>query len=109
MAVAESYFSLTEKYNLLYGDKTILLMQVGSFFEVYGLKEDDGTISGSLITEFSKIFDFKNSEKKQKLRGKMLMMAGFKDYTLDKQVNKLQNNGYTSIIYVQDMPEQNTT
>ena len=63
MAVAESYFSLTEKYNLLYGDKTILLMQVGSFFEVYGLKEDDGTISGSLITEFSKIFDFKISEK----------------------------------------------
>ncbi len=109
MAVAESYFSLTEKYNLLYGDKTILLMQVGSFFEVYGLKEDDGTISGSLITEFSKIFDFKISEKKQKLRGKMLMMAGFKDYTLDKQVNKLQNNGYTSIIYVQDMPEQNTS
>ena len=39
----------------------------------------------------------------------MLMMAGFKDYTLDKQVNKLQNNGYTSIIYVQDMPEQNTS
>ena len=109
MAVAESYFSLTEKYNLLYGDKTILLMHVGSFFEVYGLKDDDGVISGSLIMEFSKILDFKVSEKKQKVRGKTVLMSGFKDYTLDQKVNKLQYNGYTCVIYVQDTPEQNTT
>ena len=35
MALIKEYFDLTKKYCSEYGDKTILLMQVGAFFEVY--------------------------------------------------------------------------
>ena len=37
MALIQEYFDLTKKYTDEYGASTILLMQVGSFFEVYGL------------------------------------------------------------------------
>jgi DNA mismatch repair ATPase MutS len=40
MALIKSYFSLLEKYKAKYGD-TFLLMQVGSFYEVYSAKDTD--------------------------------------------------------------------
>ena len=35
MALIKEYFELTKKFQDEYGENTILLMQVGSFFEVY--------------------------------------------------------------------------
>ena len=35
MALIKEYFELTKRYQDEYGENTILLMQVGSFFEVY--------------------------------------------------------------------------
>ena len=37
MSLIKEYFELTKKYQDEYGNNTILLMQVGSFFEVYGI------------------------------------------------------------------------
>jgi len=37
MALIKEYFELTEIYQKDYGINTILLMQVGAFYEVYGL------------------------------------------------------------------------
>jgi DNA mismatch repair protein MutS len=46
MGIVEEYLEYTRKWKSEYGDKTLVLMQVGSFFEVYGLKEQDGFIHG---------------------------------------------------------------
>ena len=54
MGIIEDYLSFTLKYKGEYGEKTIVLMQVGSFFEVYGVLEEDGSYSGSSIAEFSR-------------------------------------------------------
>ena len=56
MALIKEYFDLTKKYCNEYGEKTILLMQVGAFFEVYGIcdKEFD-IITSSKIIDFSQI------------------------------------------------------
>ena len=35
MALLKEYFKLTNEYRDKYGEKTLLLMEVGSFFEVY--------------------------------------------------------------------------
>ena len=40
MALIVEYFKLTNQYVSEYGEKTILLMQVGAFFEVYGKKNE---------------------------------------------------------------------
>ena len=70
MSTKELYFSLTQKYNLMYGSKTIVLMQVGSFFEVYGLKDEEGNISESLIEEYGKMCGLAVVEKKENYKKK---------------------------------------
>ena len=57
MALILSYFEHTKKYAEEYGDKTIVLMMVGSFYEMYGEKNSKGVISGSKIEEISKLCD----------------------------------------------------
>ena len=64
MALIKKYFELTEKYSTKYGEKTIIYMQVGAFFEVYGLKNKKNEISGSKIIDFSKIGELNISNKK---------------------------------------------
>lgn len=104
MALLTEYFSLTEKYMKDYGEKSILLMQVGAFFEVYGKKNKDGSTYGSKMDEYCKFCDLAKAKKTE-----TVLMAGFRDYMLEKYLRKIQDNGYTGIIYVQDNPCSNTT
>ena len=39
------YFKISKEYQDKYGKHTVLLMQVGSFFEIYGLKDNEGSSS----------------------------------------------------------------
>jgi hypothetical protein len=56
MALIKEYFELTRKYQYEYGENTILLMQVGAFFEVYGnYNKNNNTITDSKIVDFSQI------------------------------------------------------
>jgi DNA mismatch repair protein MutS len=43
MSIVQDYLDLTKKYQTEYGSKTIVLMEVGSFFEVYALIKPSGT------------------------------------------------------------------
>ena len=62
--VLDEYFRLTKLYQGKYGPKTLLLYQIGKFFEVYGYKHPDhDTIQGSLIEEFSYVCDLRMSSK----------------------------------------------
>ena len=56
MALVKEYFDLTLKYEKEYGKQSLLLMQVGSFFDVYAKKKGEEYI-GSNIKEFSSICD----------------------------------------------------
>ena len=65
MALIKEYFELTQKYQEEYGENTILLMQVGSFFEVYGIfNKKTEMLSGSRIVDFSQICELNIVEKK---------------------------------------------
>ena len=64
MALIKEYFDITKQYNDDYGENTILLMMVGSFFEVYGiLNKSSGVISGSKIVDFGRICELNIVEK----------------------------------------------
>ena len=90
MALIKSYFSLLEKYKAKYGD-TFLLMQVGSFYEVYSAKDTD-----SDMLYFSKLCDLKIAQKND------YFMAGFRDYMIDKYIQKLNDTSYTTVIFNQE-------
>ena len=109
MPVVQDYIKYTKKWKKEYGEKTLVLMQVGSFFEVYGLRESDGSISGSNISDFSQLCDMLIAKKSQKVDGKQVLMAGFGVSQIEKYIKKLQEAGYTIAIYTQDMQAKNTT
>jgi DNA mismatch repair protein MutS len=102
--IYEKYLEYTRQYKDQYGPRTIILLMVGSFFEVYGLKDGEtGIIVGSEIIEFAKICQMNISEKKKvSVDGKTVLMAGFPEYALDRYLNKLSDVGYTSVVFVQD-------
>lgn len=102
MALVKEYFELTEKYKKDYGENTILLMMVGSFFEVYGtLNKTTQQISGSSLTEFCRICELNMAEKNTFVGMDSVVLAGFKDFMVEKYVRKLQEAGYTVVVYVQ--------
>lgn len=104
MSLIESYFSLTKEYSEKYGEKTAVLMMVGSFYEIYGEKigiSSDGnsykTISGSKIEDISKICDLSIAQKTG-----TFVMAGFTYTKIEKYLKKLQDAGYTCVVINQD-------
>lgn len=99
MALILSYFEHTKKYAEEYGDKTIVLMMVGSFYEMYGEKNSKGMISGSKIEEISKLCDLAIA---QKTGTGANVMAGFTYTKIDKYLKKIQDAGYTTIVIKQD-------
>lgn len=90
MAVVKEYMRLSSEYQSKYGKETILLMQVGSFMEMYG--------PGTPIHEVAKICGLNVVAKSG---DSDILMAGFKENFIDKHVIKIQEAGYTSVIYKQ--------
>ena len=110
MPIAEEYLGYTAKWKRELGEKTIVLIQVGSFFEVYALRDDNGNITGSDIVQFASINDMVIAPKNRMfVDGKTVLMAGFGLAQIDKYVNKMQERGYTIVIYKQDLQAKNTT
>jgi DNA mismatch repair protein MutS len=108
MTLLQDYLSLTKQYKEQYGENTIVLMQVGAFFEVYAISnKEEGIITGSSITDFAKICDLNIAEKKMCVDDNNVIMAGFSHYMIDKYLKKLQDVGFTTVIYTQD--ENNKT
>jgi len=110
MALIKEYFDLTEQYKNDYGENTILLMQVGSFFEVYGiLNRETNIISGSRITDFSLICELNVVEKNVCVGTNNVLMCGFKDIMIEKYIKKIQEAGFTAVVYTQDEAAKNTS
>lgn len=104
MSLLQEYFILEEKYKKVHGTLTILLMQVGAFFEVYGKKDERGHIINQQIESYCNFCDLALANKTEKI-----FMAGFRDYMLEKYLRKIQDQGFTAVVYVQDNQCSNTT
>ena len=105
------YFDLYEKYVNTYGKLTVVLLQVGAFFEIYGLRTSSNTIEFSNIEEISQLTQLtiadkgnikfsRTSKNNSKLTGD-ITMAGFRDYRLDYYSQLFTENGYTVVVYIQ--------
>jgi DNA mismatch repair protein MutS len=97
--IYEKYLDHTKKYKDLYGAKTVILMMVGSFYELYGLKTDPSRS----ISDVAKLCQLNTSEKKKGIvDGHQVLMAGFPEYTLEKYIQIFSDAGYTSVVIIQD-------
>lgn len=107
MSLIKEYLELTKKYSDEYGELTIVLMQNGAFFEVYGLKDKNDNIYGCKLTDFSRICDLNIVDKKvpggdMTIDGDQVVNGGFKTHLIEKYIKKLQDNGYTIIVYEEE-------
>ena len=108
MSLIRDYFEKTTLYQSQYGKNTIVLMQVGAFFEVYGLQNKvTNIVSGSQIIDFGRICDLNVVDKKQTIDNSKLVFAGFILSGIDKYVKKLQEGGFTSVIFGQNDGDKN--
>ena len=102
MSVVRDYFARTVAYKAEYGPRTIVLMQVGSFFEVYGMRDlISKKITGSEIEDMAKICDLNMGANHTKMEGFDIVLAGFKDAFIEKYVKKLQEQSYTVVVIEQ--------
>ena len=125
MSLIQEYLQLTEMYKGEYGEKTILLMQNGAFYEVYAFEDINidrsksrgkNKYSGSNIEDFSDLCDLAVVYKKVpggdnlKYKGSNVVNAGFKTHLIEKFIKILQSNGYTIVVYEEtgDDPVKNT-
>ena len=98
------YFNITQEYIDKYGSSTILFYQVGAFFEMYGVQNiKTGDITKSRLDDFTQIAQLNISSKEIEAHDGIVMMAGFRDYSLDKYLKIATNNGYTAVVYIQNM------
>jgi len=104
------YFRITKEYQTKYGKETVLLMQVGSFFEIYGLKnvETNETTIDSEIIAVSNICQFNIAEKKATFNNYQILGAGFPDYKIEKYLQKITEGSFTVVLFVQEKNEKNT-
>ena len=99
-SIYKIYFDLTEKYRNQYGNDCIVLLQVGAFFEIYGLR-DNTEIIYSEIEKISQICQLSIAEKSFEYEKKPVLMAGFRDHRLDFYIQRLTENNITTVVYSQ--------
>ena len=58
MSLIKEYFELTKGFQDEYGKNTILLMQVGAFFEVYGINNIEKSQSNCITVDVENEFEF---------------------------------------------------
>lgn len=103
MSVIKEYFEYLSKYEKLYGKNVAVLMQIGHFYEVYGINND--THKKGKVAEIAKILNVELTRRSKKIlenNFKNPLMMGFPCHVIDVYLPLLLNNNYTVIIIDQE-------
>ena len=107
--IYDEYFNYTKELKNNYGDRSLVLMLVGAFFEVYGLKNiDTDEVTNSNLVDFVNICNLNSSIKmelpieNEEDDKKVILMAGVRDYNLEKYLSILIGANYNVAVYIQD-------
>ena len=109
MALYEYYFSTQTTYTEQYGEKTLVLIEVGMFFEIYKVDNAEECV-GPDIHKICEICDLQLSRKNKSITENSRsnpMMAGFPSHAFSKHVQMLLNQQYTIIVIRQVTPPPN--
>lgn len=98
MSLITEYFELQEKYEKKYGDRTVIVMQVGGFYEVYSY---DGIGKADVVANVCNMI-LTAKDKKKRISIKNPQMCGMPLQSMPRYVNILSKEGYTSVVVKQD-------
>jgi len=91
--VVSEYLNIQSNLKQKYGETSITLYMIGSFYEMYGKEKGD-------LDNVTKILNI-SLTRKNKSDEHSPYMCGFPDYSLSKHLSKLIENNYTVAIYDQ--------
>ncbi|HAO52461.1 TPA: DNA mismatch repair protein [Candidatus Magasanikbacteria bacterium] len=110
-SLMEVYLDLHEEFSKKYGANTVVLMEVGSFFEVYGVDNEQEKIGNP--KEVTEILNLQLTRKNKAIKEnnrKNTLMAGFPSATFDRYIQKItRENKYTIVIIRQKGTPPNVT
>jgi DNA mismatch repair protein MutS len=96
----DDYINYCAKYNKIY-EKNVVLMQVGSFFELYGIPDEN---KGAKIQEICNILEIQMTKKKKSNPEVSInnpYMAGIPLFVINKYIDILLSENYTIILIEQ--------
>ena len=98
--IYDDYINYSDEYRRKYGERTVVLMEVGSFFEIYAVQNKEET-SGADIAQICDLCNLQLSRKNKAVvessRANPLM-AGFPSFALSKHTQLLLANDYTVVL-----------
>jgi DNA mismatch repair protein MutS len=100
MALYDYYFNTQTEYQAKYGEKTLVLIEVGMFFEIYKIENATECV-GPDIQTICNICDLQLSRKNKSIIENSRanpMMAGFPSHAFSKHVQLLLNQQYTIVV-----------
>ena len=102
MTIYDEYFGYCKSWKQIYGEKTYVLMEVGSFFEIYGLIDDNGIYTVNDMNALEKMTSLTVSVKDKVIHnGKKVVCSGFQLPQFNKYTRFVSENEYTLVIYKQ--------
>ena len=106
MSIIKQYFNYHTKYENEYGKhKTIVLMQIGSFFEAYSTKEDGFDLHK--LSDLLNLICTRRDKSVLEVSMKNPEMLGFPTLALQKYLKILIDNNYTVVLIEQVTPPPN--
>ena len=104
MTIIDDYLNDHIKFSKKYGDRTIVLMQVGHFYECYGVDNAEEKTNSANLYRLTDILDIQLTRKNKNIKEnsrKNPLMIGVNIYSIDKYIQILLNNNYTSVLIEQ--------
>lgn len=98
--IIDDYVNYSKTYKQKYGDRCVVLIQVGSFYECYSIT-DNITEDIYIIADICNIQISRKNKSIYDVSISNPLMAGFPLYTLNKYTQLLLNNNYTIVLVEQ--------
>lgn len=105
MSIIKQYFNYQTKYENEYGNRTIVLMQVGSFFEAYSTKDKGFDLHK--LSDLLNLICTRRDKSILEVSMKNPEMLGFPTLALQKYLKILIDNNYTIVLIEQVTPPPN--
>lgn len=106
MNIFDEYIKFHNASVETYGENTVVFMEVGSFFEIYSVINNDERI-GANIYEIGNMFNIQVTKKNksiEEISRSNFLMAGFPNHSAQKFIDIMMNNNYTVVIVEQVTP-----
>jgi DNA mismatch repair protein MutS len=100
----DDYINYQKTYQEKYGEKTVILMQVGSFFEAYAIDNEKEKFNTENLNQICDLMNIQISRKNKsiiEITRSNPLMAGFPLLAIEKFIQILMNNGYTVVLIEQ--------